>query len=167
MFDTQDEVLPPSGGVGSTYQAPLRQGEYVTQNRRKSIPYSPFLSIHKHPPPHMILYGICIFYNSQAIRFPKFQRGGKSTEFLLVTSRLYLKAMIPIIKLVAIHEGTIDLPKSEDTLTTRNARVWTNWKCNSWRFCRLYCLLINYGHVRWPGRNWQCLLHRCINSKDC
>ena len=44
--------------------------------------------------------GICIFDNSQMIQSLKFQRGGKSSEFSLVTSWLFLKAMIQILVLL-------------------------------------------------------------------
>ena len=40
-------------------------------------------------------YGICVFDYSQAVQSLKFQRGG-SSEFLLATSILYLKVMVPI-----------------------------------------------------------------------
>ena len=39
--------------------------------------------------------GICIFDNSQMLWSLKFQCGGKSSETSLVTSRLFLKVMIP------------------------------------------------------------------------
>ena len=40
--------------------------------------------------------GICVSDNSQMIKSLKFQRGGISSKFSLTTSRLFLKAMIPI-----------------------------------------------------------------------
>ena len=41
-------------------------------------------------------FGICIFDNSQVIRSLKYQRGGKSSNFSLTTSRLFLKVMVPV-----------------------------------------------------------------------
>ena len=41
--------------------------------------------------------GICMFDNSQMIKSLKFQHGGHSSEVSLVTSRLFLEAMIPVL----------------------------------------------------------------------
>ena len=40
-------------------------------------------------------FGICIFDNSQSIWSLKFQRGGRSSDFSLATSQVFLKATIP------------------------------------------------------------------------
>ena len=70
--------------------------------------------------------GICVFDNSQMIPSLKFQHGGRSSEFSLATSRLFLQATIPIlISLIQWPTEKVPLTYVDQMIpiATRNGKI--------------------------------------------